>query len=437
MSALLIYLIEVSICLGFSLAIYRALLSGLTFFAWNRSILLSLLLLSAAIPALRIELFGIGSEVSEMTLPVFQVDEQANQGMGLSPSWIEIVLWIYVIGVVMTTVRLIVGFVVSRKLLDQARIKRFENFWVAIHPEFVPASFFDYILMPDFDPQDPRQKQILTHESVHVRLKHSWDLLLVNFAKVLLWFNPLIYVFEKSLREVHEFQADQGVTSKVAAKEYATLLLQLITAKPGWQFMNNFNQFQTKKRIQMMVRAASKPFQKLRFLTLIPVVGVLLFIFSCERDDLDPQLLKVDDFTDKLNIAVANEVFDVVEQQPNPPGGMEGWNRYLSRNLKYPIQARTNGIEGTVIVVFEIHQDGTVRNPEILRGIGGGADEESIRIVQNSPKWEPGRQRGQAVITRMRLPIRFKLDDNQSIASDLKEEKTIGVKPQVVVVGYN
>ncbi len=437
MSALLIYLIEVSICLGFSLAIYRALLSGLTFFAWNRSILLSLLLLSAAIPTLRIELFGIGSEVSEMTLPVFQVDEQANQGMGLSPSWIEIVLWIYVIGVVMTTVRLIVGFVVSRKLLDQARIKRFENFWVAIHPEFVPASFFDYILMPDFDPQDPRQKQILTHESVHVRLKHSWDLLLVNFAKVLLWFNPLIYVFEKSLREVHEFQADQGVTSKVAAKEYATLLLQLITAKPGWQFMNNFNQFQTKKRIQMMGRAASKPFQKLRFLTLIPVVGVLLFIFSCERDDLDPQLLKVDDFTDKLNIAVANEVFDVVEQQPNPPGGMEGWNRYLSRNLKYPIQARTNGIEGTVIVVFEIHQDGTVRNPEILRGIGGGADEESIRIVQNSPKWEPGRQRGQAVITRMRLPIRFKLDDNQSIASDLKEEKTIGVKPQVVVVGYN
>ena len=437
MSALLIYLIEVSICLGFSLAIYRALLSGLTFFAWNRSILLSLLLLSAAIPTLRIELFGIGSEVSEMTLPVFQVDEQANQGMGLSPSWIEIVLWIYVIGVVMTTVRLIVGFVVSRKLLDQARIKRFENFWVAIHPEFVPASFFDYILMPDFDPQDPRQKQILTHESVHVRLKHSWDLLLVNFAKVLLWFNPLIYVFEKSLREVHEFQADQGVTSKVAPKEYATLLLQLITAKPGWQFMNNFNQFQTKKRIQMMGRVASKPFQMLRFLTLIPVVGVLLFIFSCERDDLDPQLLKVGDFTDKLNIAVANEVFDVVEQQPNPPGGMEGWNRYLSRNLKYPIQARTNGIEGTVIVVFEIHQDGTVRNPEILRGIGGGADEESIRIVQNSPKWEPGRQRGQAVITRMRLPIRFKLDDNQSIASDLKEEKTIGVKPQVVVVGYN
>ena len=438
MSALLIYLIEVSICLGFSLAIYRALLSGLTFFAWNRSILLSLLLLSAAIPALRIELFGIGSEVSEMTLPVFQVDEQANQGMGLSPSWIEIVLWIYVIGVVMTTVRLIVGFVVSRKLLDQARIKRFENFWVAIHPEFVPASFFDYILMPDFDPQDPRQKQILTHESVHVRLKHSWDLLLVNFAKVLLWFNPLIYVFEKSLREVHEFQADQGVTSKVAAKEYATLLLQLITAKPGWQFMNNFSQFQTKKRIQMMARSASGPFQRLRFLTLIPAVGLLLFIFSCEKEEIQAHLPEPLSFKKAALLVNPNdEVFDVVEQQPNPPGGMAGWNQYLSKNLTYPYEARRIGIEGTVIVVFEIQNDGSIRNVEILRGIGGGADEEAMRVVVNSPRWEPGRQRGRAVNTRMRLPIRFRLDDNKPAESDLREELVSGVKPQVVIIGYN
>ena len=437
MNALLAYLVEVSICLGISLVIYRALLSGLTFFAWNRSILICLLLLSATIPMLRLQLFGIGSDVSEMTLPVFQVGEQVNPAMGLSLSWTEIILWIYVVGAVLTTARLIFGFMASQKLLGQAKMKRFENFWVAIHPEFVPASFFDYILMPDFDPQDPRQRQILTHESVHVRLKHSWDLLLVNFAKVVFWFNPMIYLFEKSLREVHEFQADQGVTSKVAPKEYATLLLQLITAKRGWQFMNNFNQFQTKKRIQMMGRSASAPFQRLRFLALIPAVGLLLFVFSCEKDDIDPQLQLVDNFTETLNVSAANEIFDVVEQQPNPPGGLEGWNQYLSKNLKYPYQARRMGIEGTVIVVFEIHQDGTVRNPEILRGIGGGADEEAIRIVLNSPKWEPGRQRGRAVVTRMRLPIRFKLGDNKSIASDLAEEMTTGVKPQVVIVAYD
>jgi periplasmic protein TonB len=105
----------------------------------------------------------------------------------------------------------------------------------------------------------------------------------------------------------------------------------------------------------------------------------------------------------------ADEIFDVVETQPNPPGGMSGWNQYLSKNLKYPTQARRMGIEGTVIVVFVINTDGSIQDVEVLRGIGGGCDEEAVRVVSEAPKWEPGKQRGRAVRTRMRLPIRFKL----------------------------
>ncbi|AMQ57697.1 energy transducer TonB [Algoriphagus sanaruensis] len=105
----------------------------------------------------------------------------------------------------------------------------------------------------------------------------------------------------------------------------------------------------------------------------------------------------------------ADEIFDVVETQPTPPGGMSGWNEYLSKNLKYPTQARRMGIEGTVIVVFVINTDGSIQDVEVLRGIGGGCDEEAVKVVQNAPKWEPGKQRGRPVRTRMRLPIRFKL----------------------------
>jgi TonB family protein len=439
MDTLLIYLLEVSVCLGISLLIYRLLLSRLTFFSWNRSILLGLLILSGLIPLFRLELFGIGAEVSEMTLPVFQVGEQVKPVMAQWPSWTELLIWVYLSGTVIAAARLILGFILSQKLMGEAKLSRFGNFWVAIHPEFVPASFFDYILMPDFDPQDHQYRQILTHESVHVRLKHSWDLLLINFAKVILWFNPLIYLYEDSLREVHEFQADQGVTSKVAPKEYATLLMKLVTAKSGWQFMNNFNQFQTKKRIQMLGRSASAPTQRLRFLSVIPAVGLLLFVFSCEKDDPAPQLVSAAGFSEMVGLPFDSsvEVFDIVEEQPSPTGGMTGWNSYMSKNLKYPYQARRMGIEGTVIVMFEIHQDGSIRNAEILRGIGGGADEEAMRVVLNSPKWEPGRQRGRSVVTRMRLPIRFKLGDNNSIAADLKEDLKSGVKPQVTVVGYN
>lgn len=437
MEALLIYLLEVSVCLGISLLIYRFLLSGLTFFAWNRSILLAMLVLSGVIPLLSLEFFGIGNQVSEMSLPVFQVGEQVKSSGNGWLSWTELLVWAYVIGALFVAARLVFGFMASQKLLGQARLARFGSFWVAIHPQFVPASFFDYILMPDFDPHDSKQKQILAHESVHVRLKHSWDLLLVNFAKVLFWFNPLIYFFERSLREVHEYQADQGVTRQVARKEYATLLLQLITPKPGWQFMNNFNQFQTKKRIQMMGRAASEPFQRLRFLTVIPAIGLLVFMFSCEKEDALPMPSAEELRNATLILNPADEVFDVVEDQPNPPGGMAGWNMYLSKNLKYPYQARRMGIEGTVIVLFEITKDGAIRNVEVLRGIGGGADEEAMRVVMNSPNWEPGRQKGNPVVTRMRLPIRFKLGTDTSIASGLKEELVSGVKPQVTVVGYN
>lgn len=104
-----------------------------------------------------------------------------------------------------------------------------------------------------------------------------------------------------------------------------------------------------------------------------------------------------------------DQIFDVTEVQPNPPGGMEGWNEYLKANVTYPAEAKSMGIEGTVIVVFVVNSDGSVSNPEILRGIGGGADEEALRVVQNSPNWEPAKQKDRVVNCRMRLPIRFKL----------------------------
>ena len=105
----------------------------------------------------------------------------------------------------------------------------------------------------------------------------------------------------------------------------------------------------------------------------------------------------------------ANVVYEVVEIQPSPPGGMAGWNKYLMENLRYPTNAQRKGIEGTVIVAFVVNTDGTTTDIEILRSVGGGCDEEVIRIVKGSPKWTPGVQRGTPVRTRMRLPLRFML----------------------------
>ena len=106
---------------------------------------------------------------------------------------------------------------------------------------------------------------------------------------------------------------------------------------------------------------------------------------------------------------IVDVTFDVVEIQPEFPGGLEGWNKYLAENIKYPEVAKKMGVQGTVIVVFVITKDGSIKDVTVLRGIGGGCDEEAIRVVKNGPKWEPGKQRGEPVNTRMRLPMKFKL----------------------------
>ncbi|WP_225587091.1 TonB family protein [Algoriphagus sp. Y33] len=420
MNAILIYLAEASICVGITVLFYRFVLSELTFFTLNRVILISMLMLSFVIPMLSFNLGMASIGTAEILLPEFLVGKEVASGT-VNFSWQEIVFYTYLVGVVVMTVHLILGFFTSQRLLGKSRLMYYRNYWIAVHPEFIPASFFSYILLPDFDPNRSEQKQIVLHESVHVRLKHSWDLLLVQFAKIIFWFNPLIYQFEKSLREVHEYQADQGVTLTYSKKEYSGLLLQMITGGQGWHFMNNFNQFQTKKRIIMMSKPQSQKKEMRRFLLAIPVLAALFFVFSCEmtpEEDIEGPTMAGEikevkigpsDLEARKLAKDGEEIFDVVENQPNPQGGMAGWNNYLSNNLTYPAQARRMGIEGTVIVVFVVNADGSLSDVNVLRGVGGGADEEAIRVVKNSPDWTPGSQSGVAVNTRMRLPIRFKL----------------------------
>ncbi|MEK6477715.1 energy transducer TonB [Catalinimonas sp. 4WD22] len=105
------------------------------------------------------------------------------------------------------------------------------------------------------------------------------------------------------------------------------------------------------------------------------------------------------------------EIFLIVEEFPEPEGGMESFYKYVAENLKYPKFAVLNGITGKVYVQFVIDKAGNVKDVSIIKGIGGGCDEEALRIVKESPiKWKPGKQRGVPVKVRMVLPITFKLD---------------------------
>ena len=104
------------------------------------------------------------------------------------------------------------------------------------------------------------------------------------------------------------------------------------------------------------------------------------------------------------------EIFTIVEEMPSfPNGGEAALVKYLSENIRYPARARENGISGNVFVTFVIGKDGKVADAKILRGIGGGCDEEALRVVNAMPPWRPGKQRGEPVLVQFNLPIKFTL----------------------------
>ena len=106
---------------------------------------------------------------------------------------------------------------------------------------------------------------------------------------------------------------------------------------------------------------------------------------------------------------VEQEIFKIVEEMPSYPGGEQKLMEYVAKNIKYPQIARETGIQGRVYVNFVVEPDGSVSNVSVLRGIGGGCDEEAMRVVKNMPKWKPGKQRGKAVRVQYMLPVNFKL----------------------------
>ncbi len=122
-----------------------------------------------------------------------------------------------------------------------------------------------------------------------------------------------------------------------------------------------------------------------------------------DEEEIEEQIIEDDDEGEDKE----DEIFVFVEDQPDYPGGDEARLKYLRDNIKYPEMAKESGIQGTVYVTFVVEKDGRISNVKILRGIGGGCDEEASRVIKGMPRWKPGKQRGRPVRAQFNMPIRF------------------------------
>ena len=167
----------------------------------------------------------------------------------------------------------------------------------------------------------------------------------------------------------------------------------------------------------MMNKKRTRTVGRIKYALFAPLAAALLIAsnISCTSTEN-----KKDSAEATESRAVEGEVFQVVEEMPEFPGGMAECMKWLGQNIKYPAEAIEKGIQGRVIVQMIVERDGTITNANVVRGVDPLLDKEALRVVNLSPKWKPGMQRGQAVRVKYTLPVMFRLGE----ASDNKEADT-------------
>ena len=284
---------------------------------------------------------------------------------------------------------------------------------VLLDDDTAPYSFFNQIVVGTRGLSDAELRCILAHESLHVSRYHTADIICARLLCCGAWFNPFAWLMLRELRAVQEFQADAASIGSCGREGYLHLLYRQATGTGYGHITNNFLSINIKKRIVMMNKTKSR-FGAWKALAALPVAALLLMAGcqpangeAVEQEEIPFEATNVDESA-PLD-ANTDEVFKVVEVDPEFPGGEEALYKYLAENIKYPVMAKNNKVEGRVYITFVIEKDGTVSDAKVLRSVNEELDAEALRVINAMPKWKPGTQRGVPVRVQYNIPIIFKL----------------------------
>ena len=344
---------------------------------------------------------------------------------GAAGGGVDVPVWVYGIGLALSMAVLLVQAVV--KTWAVVRLRRHNSVYgrcdgfriphgaslILTPDDTAPYSFFNQIVVGASDLSESELRCVLAHESLHVRRVHSVDLLAMRLMCCVAWFNPFAWLMTRELLAVHEFQADMASLGDCRREDYLRLLYRQAIGTGYGHITNNFNSINIKKRIVMMNKTKTR-FGAWKMLAALPVAALLMVVGCNPADSPMEAATGADQSVEKVGagapgMASDGEVFEVVEQDPVFPGGVEAMYRYIAENLRYPQQAVEANVQGRVFLDFIVEKDGSISSPRVLRGIGNGCDDEALRVVEAMPKWTPGKQGGKAARVRYTLPINFKL----------------------------
>jgi len=376
--------------------LYKLFLERETQVSLLRGYLLASTILAIIIPLVSlpnvtpIQNMDVGGSVSSYILPTMNSQLSSNQGsLSLYGNW---PLVIFILGSSIMIVRLLLAssqiFYIYRKSVPLKIQGRKVRHWEKLQNVF---TFYHWIFINKS--LDIDLKAVIRHEEAHIKYKHSFDLTFFNLLTIPFWWLPSIWLTLRQLKRLHEYQADSYVLNSTGYKSYLNTLISNTLKINGYTLTHSFNDITLTKRLDFMKRLKKKiSLVKLSSLCLAMILTT--YIFSCQ-----PKNEPVGPFS--------SEIFTVVDQMPEFPGGMTAFNEYVQSNLHYPEKALKEKISGRVVVQFIVNTDGRVSDVNILKGLGAGCDKEAKRLVEDSPAWESGSQKGHPVNVRLVLPINF------------------------------
>ena len=310
--------------------------------------------------------------------------------------------------------------------------------------EFAPYSFLHYIIISVSDYERLR-KPILAHEQAHIRLGHSWDLLLLEVVKAIQWFNPFVYLLGRDLKAIHEYEADNAVLNQgIDAKTYQLLLVTKAVGNRLQTLGNNLSHHSLKKRIKMMHKTNSNRWMMTKAVVLPALMALAVVAFAKPKvesipvteESTEPTIANITtppEVNTEVSLPANNDsIYVKVEKDAVFPGGEAAMFKWIADRIKYPEECKANGIQGRVYVQFVVNEDGSLSDAKILRSPDKALSQEAIRVVKAMPKWKPAKQGEKAVRSYFRLPFSFKLPGTQKTETITGQEK--GPKPKITVM---
>ena len=428
------YLLQVNLYLIVFYAFYKLLLDKETYFILNRIYLVSAGLLSASIPFIRLE-WITEQQAAKKVYTSVNWDTVLQQASIVTDeksvlSWANAFVLTYCAGVLFFLGRLVFNLFAVKGLINSAK----------------SGSAFSFFSQKVIDQDLPLANVIDVHENAHIKQWHTFDILFFEVLGILTWINPVIYLYKKSIKNIHEFLADQLAAEYQGDKtEYAMLILsQSFGIAPNRLTNGFFDKSLIKKRIYMLQKEKSKKTAVLKYGIFIPLFAILIVFSSAtirknekltalsDQIALEKPIEMVQDMMTKNDLIIKESSKSIISPSTDKlKGNWSAFYRFMGRSITYPSEAQKNNVQGTTQIKFTL-QNNKIRNVSTVLDLGDGCDEEVMKALL-SYKGFKDLPNG-----KYTLKVGFKLSNQETRTKTTKALALQGYQPlsAITVIGY-